>query len=115
MLVIERPYTARSIAYHSDIVTSGWHSSWLGVAETANQAFDSALLLHDRFQQNLFGIASVLARDTSLSEPTVNAALADPQRLGILKEVIGRRRNRVFAYRAYLDILGEGAETLPAR
>ena len=32
--------------------------------------------------------------------------------LGIAREITGGRRNRVFAYDAYLAILGEGAEPL---
>jgi Fic family protein len=74
----------------------------------------SALRLHDRFQQNPFANTGTLTRDTGLSAPTVNAALADLERLGVLKEVTGRRRGRIFAYRAYLDILGEGTAPLQA-
>jgi Fic family protein len=43
--------------------------------------------------------------------PTVNAAMEQLQKLGIVEEVTGRRRGRVFAYRAYLDILSDGATT----
>ncbi|MEQ8344264.1 MAG: hypothetical protein RIB84_03595 [Sneathiellaceae bacterium] len=48
-----------------------------------------------------------------MSAPTVNAALADLARLGIVEEVTGRRRGRVFGYRRYLAILGEGTDPLP--
>jgi len=48
-----------------------------------------------------------------LSSPTINAALADLERLGILEEVTGRRRGRVFGYRQYLAILNEGTDPLP--
>lgn len=40
--------------------------------------------------------------------PTVNVALAQLQSLGIVREITGRKRGRVFAYSAYLDILSEG-------
>ncbi len=33
-------------------------------------------------------------------------------KLGIMKEMTGRRRNRLFAYRQYLGILDAGAEPL---
>ncbi|MCU0894794.1 MAG: hypothetical protein MUD06_10820 [Rhodospirillales bacterium] len=46
--------------------------------------------------------------------PTVNAALADLVRLGIVEEVTGRRRGRVFGYRTYLRLLNEGTDPLPA-
>ncbi len=45
---------------------------------------------------------------------SVNAALADLERIGVVEEVTGRKRGRVFGYRRYLAILGEGTEPLPA-
>jgi Fic family protein len=115
----------------------GAWEAWLeffldGVAETANQAFDaatriaelfkadrdritaeseragSALRVHELLQQNPFATSNALVLQTGLTAPTINAALADLQRLGIVNEVTGRRRGRVFSYRAYLDILNEG-------
>lgn len=109
-----------------------------GVAETANQAFDaatrivdlfkqdrdritaesdragSALRIHDLFQQNPFLTATHIVRQTGLSMPTVNAALTDLERCGIVEEVTGRKRGRVFGYRRYLAILNEGTDPLPA-
>jgi Fic family protein len=109
-----------------------------GVAETANQAFDattrivdlfkadrdritaesnragSALRVHELLQQHPFLTAGQLVEHTGLSMPTVNAALADLERLGIVEEVTGRRRGRVFGYRQYLAILSEGTDPLPA-
>jgi DNA-binding transcriptional ArsR family regulator len=51
---------------------------------------------------------------TGLSAPTVNVALADLERLGIVEEVTGRKRGRVFSYRRYIAILNEGTDPLPA-
>lgn len=109
-----------------------------GVAETANQAFDaatrivalfkedreritaeseragSALRVHDLLQQNPFLTANALVERTGLTAPTINAALADLQRLEVVEEVTGRRRGRVFGYRRYLAILSEGTDPLPA-
>ncbi|MDN8068765.1 hypothetical protein FEQ05_00933 [Burkholderia pseudomultivorans] len=109
-----------------------------GVAETANQAFEaatrivslfkedrerittesdragSALRVHDLLQENPFLTANILVDRTGLSAPTINAALADLERLGVVEEVTGRRRGRVFGYRRYLAILGEGTDPLPA-
>ncbi len=56
--------------------------------------------------------ANQLVERTELSAPTVNAALADLERLGIVNEITGRRRGRVFGYRPYLAILSEGTEPL---
>jgi Fic family protein len=108
-----------------------------GIAETANQAFDaateiaelfrhdreriateseragSALRIYDLFQKAPFLTSNQLVRETGLSAPTVNAALADLERLGIINEITGRKRDRVFGYRRYLAILSEGTDPLP--
>jgi Fic family protein len=125
-----------------EIRERGSWEAWLeffleGVAETANQAFDaatrivdlfkhdrdriiagseragSALRIHDLMQQKPFVTSNQLVERTGLSSPTVNAALADLERLGIVEEVTGRRRGRVFGYRRYLAILSEGTDPLP--
>lgn len=127
-----------------EVREQGAWEAWLefflvGIAETANQAFEaamrivdlfkrdreainaeservgSALRVHDLLQQNPFATAKALVRHTGLTSPTINAALADLQRLGIIEEVTGRRRGRVFRYTAYLDILNEGTMPLPPR
>lgn len=120
----------------------GAWEAWLeffldGVTETANQAFHaateivtlfkvdrdrinassertgSALRVHDLLQQSPFTTAAALVKRTGLTSPTVNAALADLERLGIVEEVTGRKRSRVYSYRAYLSILNEGTASLP--
>jgi Fic family protein len=73
------------------------------------------LRVHDLFQQNPFLTANQLVERTGLSAPTVNAALADLERLRVVEEITGRRRGRVFSYRRYLGILSEGTEPLPSR
>ena len=70
-------------------------------------------LLHELFQQHPFLTANQLVEHTGLSAPTVNAALADLERFGILEEITGRKRGRVFSYRSYLTILSEGTDPLP--
>jgi Fic family protein len=116
----------------------GAWEAWLeffltGVGETANQAFDaannivsvfardrerittvgdrtsSALRVHDALKKMPFASASKLAASTMLTLPTINAALAELERLEIVEEVTGKQRGRIFGYREYLDILNEGA------
>ncbi|MBX4994869.1 Fic family protein [Rhizobium binae] len=125
-----------------EVREQGNWEAWLdfflaGVADTANQAFEaatqivalfkedreritmesdragSALRIHELFQQNPFHTANQIVQITGLSAPTVNAALADLERLGIVDEVTGRKRGRVFSYRRYLAILSEGTDPLP--
>jgi Fic family protein len=71
------------------------------------------LRVHELLQQIPFATANSLVERTGLTPPTVNAALADLERIGIVEEMTGRRRGRVFGYRAYLDILNEGTAPLP--
>ena len=135
--------THRSEYYRllQDVREHGAWEAWLeffliGVADTANQAFDagsrivelfkedrdritvesdragSALRVHDLFQQNPYLTAKLLVEKTGLTAPTVNAALADLVRLGVAEEVTGRKRGRVFSYSRYLAILSEGADPL---
>ncbi|WP_353617934.1 Fic family protein [Synechococcus sp. CCY 0621] len=107
-----------------------------GVESTAAAAVDSAHRLLDLFrsdemkltglgrsgtslrqvyaslrQRPLIGIPQLAAR-AQVSFPTAAKAMERLVALGIAREVTGGRRNRVFAYDAYLAILGEGAEPL---
>lgn len=80
---------------------------------TESERVGSALRIHELLQQSPFATAGQLVERTGLTTPTVNAALADLERLGIVDEVTGRRRGRVFSYRGYLAILNEGTAPLP--
>jgi Fic family protein len=62
-------------------------------------------------QRPLVGIPQLAAR-AQVSFPTAAKAMERLVALGIAREVTGGRRNRVFAYDAYLTILSEGAEPL---
>jgi len=67
----------------------------------------SALQVHDVLMQSPVASAKHLAATTKLSIPTVNSAVAALQRLGVVRETTGRKRNRVFAYSEYLRLLTE--------
>jgi hypothetical protein len=47
-----------------------------------------------------------------IAYPTAARAVNALQRLGIVREITDRRRNRIFAYGRFLDILSEGGEPL---
>jgi Fic family protein len=125
----------------TSVRTTGNWEAWIGffltgVKETSEEAIISArgliaLLDADRKKIEALGrpAASVLrvfhyaqthpilsiaptAEKTGSTFPTVSAAIDHMQRLGILHEITGRQRHRLFAYRAYIDILKEGTEPL---
>jgi len=121
--------------------TQGEWEGWLGffldgVAETATQAVDTAqrllaLLAADRarigglgaragsvglvFDQLarrvVLGVAQVRPH-VAMSAPTIRSAISTLAEMGIVNEMTGQRRHRVYVYRAYLEILGEGAQPL---
>lgn len=72
------------------------------------RASSSALRLHElTIRQVVFRIPEA-ARALSLSEVTVANTAAHLERLGIVREVTGRSRNKLFAYTKYLAVLEEG-------
>lgn len=74
------------------------------------RATSSVLCLHRELLAHPITTASVLARKTGLTPMTVNKSLGHLCRLGVVRELTGNQRNRVFSYSAYLDILNEGTE-----
>lgn len=72
----------------------------------------TALQVHRAFcHRPLHGIRD-LAESLSLSYPAVSKSIQALESLGIIHEITGRQRDRLFAYKAFLDILNEGAEPL---
>ncbi len=79
----------------------------------AGRSAGSTLRVHDALARQPLLSAGAAAAGLQLSRPTVSKALAILQEVGVVREVSGRERNRVFAYDAFLRILSEGAEPLP--
>ena len=122
--------------------TEGDWEAWLsffarGVRQTAEQAFGTAqrlvaLFAEDRrrigelgrvagsslrvqqaFQQQpILSIAAAKKR-TGLTVPTVATAIKNLEDVGVVRELTGKRRNRLFAYDQYLRILNEGTTSPP--
>jgi Fic family protein len=65
----------------------------------------SALRVHELAGRRIVLTAGGTARILGLSVPTVNAAVARLEEAGVLREVTGRKRGRVFVYHAYLALL----------
>ena len=72
----------------------------------------SALRVHHVLKEYpVASIQSVMER-TSLSFNAASSGMKILERLGIAREVTGQRRNRLFEYPKYMDILYEGSEPL---
>ncbi len=66
----------------------------------------------DAFRRRPLGTHQSVARRLGISFPTASRAIEALERAGILIEITGRRRGRVYKYQKYLDVLSEGAEPL---
>lgn len=122
---------------------AGDWEAWLdffaeGIMVTASQAVKTARQLHDLSKSDHDRIGDLgraagsgwqvhrallthpittsgrLAEQTGLTPTTVNKTLEHLEHLGIVRELTGQKRNRLFSYRAYIAIMNEGME-LPDR
>jgi len=119
--------------------THGGWEGWLrfflrGVRDTAREAVDTARRLRDMFEQDsqrirdlgriagsclqlhellkhrpILNIAQAAER-TGINRTTITNCVGRLEALGILRELTGQRRNRLFVYDQYVRALSEGAE-----
>jgi Fic family protein len=69
--------------------------------------------VHEHLVRNVVGRAGWVAQDIGMSEPPVYQAFSRLEQLGIVREVTGRQRRRLYVYDQYLTLLNEGT-TEPA-
>lgn len=122
-----------------EVRLQGTWETWLeffleGIYRTAKQATDAANLINNLFLQDEAKIETLgrarfsclrildymkrlpqvsvplLATELSLTAPTARSALNHMVKLGVLEECSGKKRDKVYIYRHYLNILEEGAE-----
>jgi Fic family protein len=72
----------------------------------------SVLRVFQYAQTNPILSVATTAASVGVSFPTVTSAVTHLQNLGVLREITGRQRRRLFVYEAYLKILNEGTEPL---
>ena len=121
--------------------TTGDWEAWLrffleGIVETSHQAVEtaqemlrlfgedrrriealgrpaaSALRVHGILRERPVGTVADMARRLGISTPTVAKSLRHLEALGVVKEITGRHRGRMFSYDAYLNVLAQGTEAL---
>lgn len=78
------------------------------------RAAASTLQIHQALLEYPIATSSSLVVKTRLTPTTVNKALSRLEQLGIVKELTARKRNRVFSYAGYLEIMNRDME-LPDR
>ncbi len=72
------------------------------------RAAPSVLAVHQALQRQPVTTAQALVAATGITPATVNKALAHLQALGIVAQLDERRRDRVFAYRRYVNLINAG-------
>jgi Fic family protein len=118
--------------------TGNWEE-WLkfflqGVIETANEAVESTQLILKLFAEDrekienlgkssasiltvhhylqkspIIDAKGIVQLSAPLTLPTINKSFSQLHELGIVKEITGKARNKIYVYQKYLDILSEGA------
>jgi Fic family protein len=81
--------------------------------ETLGRPAASVLRVFQHLQLNPIVSIPATAKKIAVSAPTVAKSLQHLRQLGILREITGRERRRLFVYEPYLAILSEGTEPLP--
>lgn len=76
------------------------------------RASSSALRVQEYMQKRPIANIRAMSKTLRLSVPTVTAALQHLSKLGIVKEMTGGSRNRVFSYSKYLAIVSAGTEPI---
>lgn len=78
------------------------------------RAAASTLQIHRALMEHPIATSGWLVEKTGITSATVNKALGHLQQLGIVKELTARKRNRLFSYTGYIEIMSRGTE-LPGR
>ena len=76
------------------------------------RAAGSAALVHHTLQRIPICTIARLAEKSKLTLPTVKKALDVLVDLGVVREITGKQRHRVYRYTAFMEILSEGTEPL---
>jgi len=124
-----------------EVRESGTWETWLefflmGVEKSSKQAIQTATRINDLFAKDSEKLSHLgrarfsceqtleymkrlpqvtvplLAKALQMTQPTARRALNHMQVLGILEEASGKKRDKVYIYRKYLDRLEDGAEPL---
>ena len=74
------------------------------------RAAASSLRVHQTLMGHPITDSKWLVEKTGITPATVNKSLEHLERLGIVRELTSRKRNRIFSYAGYLEIMNQGTE-----
>jgi hypothetical protein len=75
-------------------------------------ASGTAALVHIHMQANPISSIGAIAAGIMKTVPAATLALDKLQKLGIVREITGRKRSKIFVYTASLALVGAGTEPL---
>jgi len=104
--------TARSAAETAKQILDLFTKDRERIQQGLKRAAPNALRVHEYLQKNPVANISRIAEKFHLTAPTVTGAFLNLKKLGIAREITGRRRGRFFSYSRYLKILSEGTDPL---
>ena len=81
--------------------------------ETLGRQVGTVQRLHQLLQRKPILSVPLVAQAMKVTTPTARAAVEALEKMKILREITGRRRDRLYAYTQYMKILDEGTEPLP--
>lgn len=74
------------------------------------RAAPSALQVHRALMEHPIATSGSLVEKTGMTSATVNKALRNLEQLGIVRELTNQKRNRLFSYAGYAEIMSRGTE-----
>ncbi len=80
---------------------------------TLGRASPSTAQVHRILLEHPIATGALLAEKTKLAPATVNKCLAYLEELGIVRELTQQKRNRLYSYARYVEIMNQGTELPP--
>lgn len=74
------------------------------------RAAASTLQIHRALMEHPIATSGSLVEKTGITPATVNKALGHLEQLGIVRELTAQKRNRLFSYAGYIEIMSRGTE-----
>lgn len=74
------------------------------------RAATSTLQVHRALMEHPIATSGLLVEKTGITPATVNKALGHLEQLSIVKELTAQKRNRLFSYAGYIEIMSRGTE-----
>lgn len=81
-----------------------------GKINSLGRAAASTLQVHRALMEHPIATSGSLVEKTGITPATVNKALSHLEQLGVVKELTAQKRNRLFSYAGYIEIMNQGTE-----